>query len=58
MSGSGPGDVSRDAARSAPRDDGSSIVADPHLLPSLAYFFVFVSSKCSCRQAKAAQVTG
>lgn len=48
MSGRGPGDVSRDAARSTPRDDGSSIVADPHLLPSLLLFiFLFKSLSLS-----------
>lgn len=43
MSDRGPGDVSRDAARSSPRDDGLSIVAGPHLLPSLGFFFFFVA---------------
>lgn len=38
MSGRGPGDVSQDAVRSSPRDDGLSIVAGPHLLPSLDFF--------------------
>lgn len=43
MSGRGPGDVSRGAAHS---DDGSSILADPNLLPLLLLLFFF--SKCSC----------
>lgn len=49
MSDRGPGDVSRDAARSSPRDDGLSIVAGPHLLPSLGFFSLSrCFSKCSC----------